>query len=626
MLRITKMRAEGFASIKDLTFNWEPDNRLVWIKARNGTGKSKLINALYWGLYGKSLSGSVETWEQLRDKDYLGTKVTIWFTKDNEDYMIIRTLNYRGKVCGRTAKTSLFVFNHAGNDISLKDKRATQAMLEGILGYTPDLFCNTIIFAQKQKRLMDDRSTDKKKFFEQAFEVSIISSAYDESRSQYNQANDNYQELLNQKEKMADTISNMKHKLEMELMSQDRWETDMKMKLGEYNQDIKYHKKKTDELVDTLKTKISQVKDKIKESQNLEDDVELLKVKLDEVNSRIEYLDKEIIGLESEVKFITKSISQAKSELSQAVYSCPTCNRPFNKKEIDKVRDNIKLRISEFEDSLKTKSSKIDELMDKRNSYKKDARNYTSNINSIRNAIQTKKLLEGVIETHKTSIDNALKEHENYESRINKKIEQLKNQPYKPLLDCPVDEYQSHIKKLESKSKRLRKELTKSKLNVTRLKFAMEVFSNKGLKPWLFESLLGMVNDRLNEYESLSGFKVEFWVDLESANGDIHILVNRFGIPVPYEDLSGGQQQLVNLTTIFAINDVIKFNKPCNLFIADELFESLDRNNIEVVSSILTEKAVDTHTFIVSHLPDLNLQGSLNIELVNQDGITKIKD
>ena len=100
-----------------------------------------------------------------------------------------------------------------------------------------------------------------------------------------------------------------------------------------------------------------------------------------------------------------------------------------------------------------------------------------------------------------------------------------------------------------------------------RYQFAMESFSNKGIKPWLFNILLEQVNERLENYEQLSGFKVVFWVDMGSANGDIRVLVNRFGIEVPYEDLSGGQQQLINLTTIFAINEVIQETKPCGLFI-----------------------------------------------------------
>lgn len=52
--------------------------------------------------------------------------------------------------------------------------------------------------------------------------------------------------------------------------------------------------------------------------------------------------------------------------------------------------------------------------------------------------------------------------------------------------------------------------------------------------------LLEQVNSRLGDYENLSGFKVVFWVDMESANGDIRVLVNRYGTEVPYEDLSGG--------------------------------------------------------------------------------------
>ena len=109
-----------------------------------------------------------------------------------------------------------------------------------------------------------------------------------------------------------------------------------------------------------------------------------------------------------------------------------------------------------------------------------------------------------------------------------------------------------------------------------------------------------------------------------SANGDIRVLVNRFGIEVPYEDLSGGQQQLINLTTIFAINEVIQETKPCGLFIGDELFESLDKTNVEVVANILQDRAEKQSIFLVTHLLDFNIQNSEVIKLENVNGITTL--
>lgn len=99
------MRIEGFASIKYLEFDWGArEMGITIISARNGSGKSKLINALYWALFGDSISGAVGMWEHIRPKEYNGTLVEINLEKDGEEYKIIRCFEYKGKVEGRAGK------------------------------------------------------------------------------------------------------------------------------------------------------------------------------------------------------------------------------------------------------------------------------------------------------------------------------------------------------------------------------------------------------------------------------------------------------------------------------------------------------------------------------------------
>lgn len=55
----------------------------ILIKAPNGKGKSTILSALVWAIYGKNLKGvsEVNTWKQVRPKDYKGTKVQVYFQK-----------------------------------------------------------------------------------------------------------------------------------------------------------------------------------------------------------------------------------------------------------------------------------------------------------------------------------------------------------------------------------------------------------------------------------------------------------------------------------------------------------------------------------------------------------------
>ena len=71
-LSFNKSHIVGFGPIADQEFDWGVPGLNI-MKAPNGYGKTKFINSLFWGLYGKSLSGSIDTWEHVRSKDHHGT-------------------------------------------------------------------------------------------------------------------------------------------------------------------------------------------------------------------------------------------------------------------------------------------------------------------------------------------------------------------------------------------------------------------------------------------------------------------------------------------------------------------------------------------------------------------------
>ena len=177
MIVFGKMKVEGFASIQNLEFDWSGNRGVVFIQARNGSGKSRLINALYWVLFGKSLYGSIETWDHVRPADYKGVKVELDLYIDGVLCHIIRCAGYTGKVNGYAGKNRFIVYEN-NQEWCIKDKRDIQEAWLKVLKYTPALFMNSILFGQKQKRMLDNKSTEKKELFDEAFDVTILNKAY----------------------------------------------------------------------------------------------------------------------------------------------------------------------------------------------------------------------------------------------------------------------------------------------------------------------------------------------------------------------------------------------------------------------------------------------------------------
>lgn len=623
MLSFHKMRIEGFASIKYLEFDWGARERgITIISARNGSGKSKLINALYWALFGDSISGAVGMWEHIRPKEYKGTLVEINFEKDGEEYKIIRCFEYKGKVEGRAGKNGLFFYSGGKLDPG-RDKKGVQSRINRLISYSKELFLNTVIFGQKQQRLMDDKSANKKKFFEEAFEVTIFQDAYTRANNLLSKISGEFNSLQSEEEALKRDIANYKERIEISKNLERSWHKAHREKIKSMLENIQDLEQELEDSEDSKNDSIWEYGDKLKKLVEERECYKNVEKEYNECQSDISRLRTDISLDEAAIKGCKKHIVVYTKNIETFPDVCEECGRPYTKKDKEKATETFRARIDGFNRDIKAYTlareqhekqllAKVENLSSL-NQMKKEYLDLLSKISALENKILEAKKDTKLAESLKSKIE-----------REKEKLVRAKHEKYEPEPGTKIEDLQSKLDSFTKKIKVIRKKLVKLQVEINRVNFARETFSNKGIKPWLFNMLLEQVNSRLEDYENLSGFKVVFWVDMESANGDIRVLVNRYGTEVPYEDLSGGQQQLINLTTIFAINEVVQETKPCGLFIGDELFESLDTTNVEVVANILQDKAQEKNIFLVTHLLDFNIQNSAIVRLENVNGFTTL--
>lgn len=623
MLSFHKMRIEGFASIKYLEFDWGARERgITIISARNGSGKSKLINALYWALFGDSISGAVGMWEHIRPKEYKGTLVEINFEKDGEEYKIIRCFEYKGKVEGRAGKNGLFFYSGGKLDPG-RDKKGVQSRINRLISYSKELFLNTVIFGQKQQRLMDDKSANKKKFFEEAFEVTIFQDAYTRANNLLSKISGEFNSLQSEEEALKRDIANYKERIEISKNLERSWHKAHREKIKSMLENIQDLEQELEDSEDSKNDSIWEYGDKLKKLVEERECYKNVEKEYNECQSDISRLRTDISLDGAAIKGCKKHIVVYTKNIETFPDVCEECGRPYTKKDKEKATETFRARIDGFNRDIKAYTlareqhekqllAKVENLSSL-NQMKKEYLDLLSKISALENKILEAKKDTKLAESLKSKIE-----------REKEKLVRAKHEKYEPEPGTKIEDLQSKLDSFTKKIKVIRKKLVKLQVEINRVNFARETFSNKGIKPWLFNMLLEQVNSRLEDYENLSGFKVVFWVDMESANGDIRVLVNRYGTEVPYEDLSGGQQQLINLTTIFAINEVVQETKPCGLFIGDELFESLDTTNVEVVANILQDKAQEKNIFLVTHLLDFNIQNSAIVRLENVNGFTTL--
>lgn len=110
---------------------------------------------------------------------------------------------------------------------------------------------------------------------------------------------------------------------------------------------------------------------------------------------------------------------------------------------------------------------------------------------------------------------------------------------------------------------------------------------------------------------------------MESSNKTLNAIVIKGEDIVMYNDLSGGQTQLVDLAIAFSIHDIVSNKVECNVLLMDEVFENLDKENIQIVNELISLKTKDKAVHLMTHNEQFNYQNSFNTELMlNTQGWT----
>lgn len=616
MIQFKEMTINGFASIQDLKFSWSGYHGVVILSARNGSGKSRLINALYWVLFGKSLYGSVNTWDHIKPVGYKGTKVELELDIDGNPYRIVRCMDWTGKIDGHAGKNRFIVYEN-GKEWNIKDKRDIQGAWLKVLKYSPNLFLNSILFGQKQRRMLDNKSTEKKELFDEAFDVTILNKAYAVASNETKEILQSITNLERDRQNNQSKLSMVEEERERQEKKEREFYEDIKRQISRHEAEIE-RLSNSDEVksikndINHKEVEISKINKGIKD---INEKIQSIGLKRYEEDTR--YLSDNVIKVNSHIMYLNKTIEAKRREREDIKRNdvCPTCGHPYDKGKRDASMGALDIEITNLVEKRQFNIQTKVDLEGKEAVLRDKKKRVEALEDKIKSLKHRKSKLESEISGHKLTLSTL----ENKSELIKEKkvlIEELKDRKFKAI------DYTEKIRGLQDKIGNLNKEILKLRVSKKRLQFSQHLFSNRGIKSWLFSYLLDSVNRKLMDYASVSGFEINFWVDLESAKGDIYSLVKLWGEEVPYEDLSGGQQQLVNLLTIFAVMDVIQEKRPCPLFIGDELFESLDSDNIRIVSNLVQQKAQEKKMVIVTHMGDFIIENAQVIKLENHNGTT----
>lgn len=569
MIQFGNIIIEGFCSIPHLELNLS-SRGITIIRGATGEGKTTILSALVWAIYGKNLKGKsdVNTWEKYRPKSYQGTKVETYFGKNGRTHKITRCLKYKGEVNGAKGKDRL-IYEIDAVEVQEKNKGEIQALIIADLGMSYSLFMNSVLFGQGMKRLIQESSSDKKELFEEIFELEYISKARDIAKGYYTEALEEYQDISQKHRTLEDKKGSIQRMVEdlKKQASTVKGDISSKVKSLQKRLSLLAKAKKSNELKETV-TQKNQIEQKLSDAKESQRDI------LDKISDAKK---KTKVSLEEFIEGIIKLLK--KGDIKNSLKCLIEVKKAFG--DIERLQG----KYSKISDKISGYRDELEELRDKEYEVKKIQRDIEQVKSEIKRLSSEKKVGANreLILKYKAQVSTLIQELSTVEGRMKSQKEKVDN--YKWVMDDPL--------------------------------------GNRGIKAFLLESSMDIINETLESYSDVLGFSILFYVDIQGVKKDFNTQIIMDGIEVSYEELSGGQKQLCNLAMAFAMNEVMTKAKGLNIAFLDEVFENLSSEYVELVIGLIRKIYKDKTLYLISHHESLPIPNARVLTVTRERGLSQ---
>jgi len=539
--------------------------------SRNGTGKTTIINALSYALYGQALT-NIKRNNLINKTNSKGMVVSLDFEKDGTEYKVER---------GRSPTFLKFYINNQEQELtdeSQGDSRKTQEFINDLLGMSHDMFKHIVALNTYTEPFLSMRTNDQRAIIEQLLGITILSEKAESLKEKVRTT----KEAITQETLKIEAIQTANSKIETTIESLKN------------NQRAWTAKKRAD---------IEKLQKSIDELEHLDIDAELeAHEKLanwTELNTAITALNKEKSTLESALLRATKSVEKAEKDianLDDAV--CYTCGQALH---ADKKTEIESRKAKELNDALAYQTEvggKLEEVLKGLESI--------GDINGRPNTFYetAKEAYE-----HRNNVDN-LKQ-----TLISKESEE--------------DPYQAQINELSTTAIQ---EIDWSSVNdLTTYKehqeFLLKLLTNKDsfIRKKIIDQNLAYLNNRLTYYLDKLGLphQVEF-------QNDLNVQITQLGQDLDFDNLSRGERNRLILGLSFAFRDVWEsLYQNVNLLFIDELIDSgMDTAGVENALAVIKKmgREREKNVYLISHKDELVGRVNHVMKVIKENGFTSYEN
>ena len=529
------------------TLELTKDNNTL-ISGENGAGKSTMLDALCFSLFGKSFRGIniPQLPNSINEKD---CEVEIEFTVGRDSYRIFRSL--------KPKKFEIFKNGDLLNQ-DAKSKDYQKILEEQILKMTYKSFCQVVILGSSNYiPFMKLSAKDRRLVVENLLDIDVFSVMNTLVRARLQMA--------------KEYIRDIDYKVEI-----------VKSKVEEKEKLIKTLEKKSSDSVESYKgeiknshTQIEELQEEIKKKkENVDHLYEQVKDK-DDVPRRLLKME----GLEQQLKSKIKNIEK-NVKFYEENDTCPSCKQDIQEHHKECVFKEKAEEKKEVEDG-------VGELIVNMT----DTGKRLDDINSI---LQTVDTIQRQINEKQNQINSSLR----YIGKMQNNIDEIVGE------GVEVEESKKELNELLGEGKGYigeRKERVEDKHYY---EIASVLLKDTGIKAKIIKHYLPIMNKLINKYLGDMDFFCQFDLD---ENFD-ETIKSRHRDEFSYYSFSEGERLRIDLSLLLAWREIarLKNSVNCNLLILDEVFDSsLDTVGTEEFLKLLTTFGNRANIFVISHKSDI---------------------
>lgn len=515
------------------------------IVGSNGAGKSTILDALSFALYGKSFRGANKPLlvNSVNDKDCV---VEVEFTVGSHRYKVVRGIKpnvfeiYKDGTLYNQTSTSKDYQNYLeSNILNLSYRSFTQVVVLGTSNFKP---------------FMQLTAAERRDVIEDLLDIGIFSQMNQIVKGRISTEK---QELKDLEVKLG--VAQEKIQLQEENIAELR-KKDEKI-LQEKQSKIESYQQEIDTLLEDIKVKqqeISKVQQKIKEGDDAEEKIEKIEALRIKVQNKIDSLMKTI-------------------EFFDENDICPSC-----KQDIDETT------------KVKNKQATEESLQEAYRGEKKVEAQYKILLKKIRE-IQKHEQEAAQIQSEITQKNTMISVCQKHITDIQSDIQSLQTDDQDDAAEI------KKLKKFKDEYKKLKNATDGSSEEMHYLKVAEELLKDRGIKSKIIQQYLPIINRLINQYLQALDFFINFHLD-ENFSETVR---SRHRDDFSYESFSEGQKFRINIAILLAWRDIAKIKNSIstNLLILDEVFDSsLDTEGIDDFMKLLHVVSNDkTNVFVISH-------------------------